>query len=60
MISVALQYETFSIQSLCVGGCEYFQLIVMNALAQAVAAGIGLRAPLSKPSSNMLLAAPQC
>lgn len=53
IISVTLQYETFSIQSLCVGGCEYFQLIVMKALAQAVAAGRGLRAPLSKPSSNI-------
>lgn len=59
IISVTLQYETFSIQSLCVGGCEYFQLIVMNALAQAAAAGRGLRAPLSKPSSDMLLTAPQ-
>lgn len=38
IISVTLQYATFSIQSLCVGGCEYFLLIVLNALAQAVAA----------------------
>lgn len=55
IISVTLQYENFSIQPLCVGGCEYFQLIVMNALAQAVAAGIGLQAPLPKPSSNISL-----
>lgn len=44
-----------SVQPLCVGGCECFQLIVMNALAQAVAAGIGLRAPLPKPGSSILL-----
>lgn len=60
IISVTLQYETFSNQSLCVGGREYFQLIAMVALAQAVAAGRGLQAPLSNPSSSMLLAARQC
>lgn len=55
IISITLQYENFSIQPLCVGGCECFQLIVTNALAQAVAAGIGLQAPLPKPGSNISL-----